>query len=253
MTNSRGTLDNYSLLFRPLANPRVRLFCFPYAGVGAAMYAAWRRLLPVDIEVCPVQLPGRENRIGEPPFETLEPLVDELRGALVSYLGVPYVFFGHSLGSLIAYEVARALRRESRPLPRHLFLSGCRAPHLPNSRPPVHHLPDDLFVDAIRQRYDGIPSPILDDEDAMQLFTPLLKADFSIFDRYRYATEPPLECPISCFGARDDSSVTEEQLRAWEEHTCSAFSFHWLPGDHFNVRSEAERIVQVITESVGGS
>lgn len=232
--------------FRRVDSPRIRLFCFPHAGGGASAYASWHQLLPADVEVCPVQLPGREERLLEPAFERVAPLVERLGRALDNHLELPFALFGHSMGALIAFELARMLRRERGLQPRHLFVSAARAPHTPSTLPVLYDLPDQEFVREVRTHYDGIPAEVLENEEAMRLFVPRLKSDFGIFDTYRYAEAEPLGCPITGFGGRDDSSVTGNQLEAWRDLTTSVFELHWLPGDHLYLQSQRERIVSVV-------
>ena len=153
-------------LVRPIHRPdaAMRLICLPHAGGGASSFHSLAALLPRDIEMLTVQLPGRESRLSEPPFRRMAPLIDALTDATVPLLGdKPYALFGHSMGALIAYELGRAFERERLPLPRTTIVSGRRAPSVPNTESPLHLLPDDQFVDALIARYDAIPRVIRDE------------------------------------------------------------------------------------------
>src|SRR5260370_14568004 len=178
---------------------RVRLFCFPYAGGGASIFRTWSEHLPQDIEVCSVQLPGREDRLLESPFSNLPSLLDVLGPALLPYLDMPYAFFGHSMGSLISFELARYLGQvEYRNMPVYLFVSGHSAPQIPDPDPPTYHLPEPEFIEKLRQ-LKGMSEQLLQNEEFLQLLLPLLRADFALSDTYEYINDKHLPIPISTF------------------------------------------------------
>src|SRR5438552_2333015 len=156
----RIALDTWVLRPRPDPRARLRLFCFPYAGGGASQFRTWAEGLPPEVELCPVQLPGREGRLRETPFTRIAPLVAALVTALRGYLDTPYAFFGHSLGALVGFELARALRRTGGPGPRGLLVSAYRAPDLPDPDPPLHLLSSPAFWDELR-RLNGTPPEVL--------------------------------------------------------------------------------------------
>src|SRR6266480_2306887 len=178
---------------------RIRLFCFPYAGGGASLFRTWSEHLPEDIEVCPVQLPGREDRLLERPFSDLPSLVDALAPALLPYLDMPYAFFGHSMGSLISFELARYLRQmEYSHMPVHLFVSGHSAPQIPDPNPPSYHLPEPEFIEELRH-LRGTSEELLQNAEFLQLLIPLLRADFALCETYKYIHDKPLPFAISAF------------------------------------------------------
>ncbi len=222
---------------KPNPQAQLRLFCFHHAGGGAIIYNAWPAQLP-HLEVCAVQLPGRETRIRETPFTRMEPLVQTLTTALHPYLDKPFAFFGHSMGSLVAYELAQALRRMAQPAPFHLLLSGRRAPHLPDPHPPLHRLPNEAFLAAIQQRYGGIPDLIFQDVELKALFTPLLRADFTLVETYHPSTTQPLDCPLTAFGGDSDHYTSHAELMAWGALTNKAFAVHLFPGGHFYLNEQ---------------
>jgi len=236
--------DNW-IVYRRL-NPQacLRLFCFSYAGGGASVYRTWANNLPLAVELCPVQLPGRENRLKEPAYTQLEPLVESLLQALQPYLDMPFAFFGHSMGGLISFELARRLRR-SETRPAQLFISGRRAPQVPDREPPIHHLPKAEFIKELR-RLQGTPEAVLQNAELMELVLPCLRADFSVCETYIHSASAPLECPISVFGGVDDSKITLEDLAAWREHTQGALVLRTFPGDHFFLHTARASLLQAL-------
>lgn len=236
----------------PKPNPqaRLRLFCFSYSGGGASMFRTWSNELPLDIEVCPVQLPGREERLREPPFTRLVPLVQTVAHVLRPYLDVPFVFFGHSMGALICFEVARELRKQYSLIPIHLFVSSYRAPQIPDPDPPIYQCPEAEFVEEVSRRYDGIPEEVLQSAELMELVLPILRADFTICDTYVYSREDPLDCPISAFGGLEDHRVSREDLAAWRDQTRSSFSLQMLPGKHFLPQSAKVLLLQAVSQNL---
>jgi medium-chain acyl-[acyl-carrier-protein] hydrolase len=227
-----------------------RLFCFPYAGGGASFFRTWPERLPPDIEVCAVQLPGREDRFKETPFTELSALIDALAEVLYPYLDFPFAFFGHSLGALISFELTRRLRRQKAPCPGHLFVSGSRAPQLPDPDPPIHHLPDAEFIEELG-RFNGTPKAVLDNPELMEVFLPLLRSDIRLCETYVYDHEAPLDCPISAFGGLKDEEVSREELAAWCDQTRVRFNIQMFPGDHFFLNGkESNGLLEVISKDI---
>ena len=227
-----------------------RLFCFPYAGGGASIFRTWPERLPPDIEVCAIQLPGREDRFIEPPFDQLSALIDALADVLDPYMDLPFAFFGHSLGSLIAFELTRWLRRQKAPCPLQLFVSGSRAPQIPNPDPPIHQLPDADFIEELR-RFNGTPKALLDNPEFMEVFLPLLRSDIRLCETYVYDHEAPLDCPVSAFGGLEDEEVSREELAGWSDQTRSRFRMHMFPGDHFFLNGqEGHDLLEAITKDI---
>lgn len=224
--------DSWISFRKPGAKTRLRLFCFPYAGAGALLFRSWSHCLPADVEVCPVQLPGRGTRMLERPYTQLSPLVEALAQALAPLLDRPFAFFGHSLGALVSFELARRIRRQYGVHPVHLFVSAGRAPQILHRGLPIHTLPDKEFLMELR-RLNGTPSELLDHAELMELMLPLLRADFAVYETYQYSSEAPLNCPISAFGGLQDNKVSDSDLDAWRVQTSVSFSLRMFPGDHF--------------------
>ena len=231
--NRGGAMDN---LFLPAAlsrDARLRLFCFPYAGGGSAGYYTWSDELPADVQVCPVELPGRERRLRERPYSSLASLVTDLADALHGALDRPFALFGHSMGALITFELARELRRRRVPGLCRLFVSGFRAPQLPCPQPALNQLPDAEFAEVVGRQYQGIPPEVASSRELMTLLLPTLRADFTILESYRHVPEEPFDTGVSVFGGDRDDQVPLADLEAWSVHTRGDFVLRLLPGGHF--------------------
>lgn len=234
---------------RPKPQALVRLFCFPFAGGGASLYHAWHRDLPEQIAMYAVQLPGRENRSAEPLRTDLLALTDELSLALIPYMDRPCAFFGHSMGAVVAFELARRLRARRGPLPVHLFVSGRGAPQIKPQSADIHHLPDADFVREVRN-LKGTPAAVFESAELMELALPVLRADFIAHETYSYRPEAPLLCPITAIGGEEDDEVCADELVAWREQTCGPFALRFMPGDHFYVQSAHEQVTSLIAEKL---
>ncbi|UGT67983.1 thioesterase domain-containing protein [Nocardia gipuzkoensis] len=209
--------------------PSLRLFCWPFAGGKAAAYTPWRRDLPDWVELCVIELPARQRHLAQTPIRRFTDLLDAALARVVPLTDLPFAFFGHSLGALAAYEVARRLPDSI--VPRALFLGGAVAPHLP--RPGrLSELSDHEFVAAVGH-YGGIPPEVRETPEVMALFLPALRSDFEIFDDYRFTPATAPSCPAHLFGGRDDRQVAATQLEAWRDVLPGLRSTELLPGGHF--------------------
>jgi len=236
---------------RPRPAARLRLICVPWAGGGASGYRDWPAHLPDDVEVAAVQLPGRESRLAEPPVSSMELLVARLAAGILGHLDRPFALFGHSMGALIAFELAGRLRSAGRE-PVRLFVSGARAPHLPRRWARDRHtLSDREFVSTVRQ-LGGMPPEVLDSPDLLDLVLPALRGDFALVETYTARAGPVLRCPLSAFGGVEDGDVGHDDLVAWSRHTTGPSRTHLLPGGHFFVRSSRESLLRIVATEVSG-
>ena len=238
----------------------VRLFCFPYSGANAWAYKGWQEGLPTPIEVCPVELPGHGRLHAAPLCTRMDALVEQVARALRPYIdpaapgagreaGLPFAFFGHSMGALLSFELARRLRAEGGPAPCCLFVSGHGAPHLPDREPPIHDLPEPDFVAKIRE-FNGTPAEVLDNAELRGLILPVLRADFELCATYVYRPQPPLPCPIGAFGGLRDPSLSRPDLEAWREHTAASCAVRMFPGDHFYLHSDRAMVLWAIGQEL---
>lgn len=235
---------------QPVHNPSLRLFCFPFACGGGLTFRTWPDELPMAIETNAIQLPGREGRIQTPPFTRMKPLIEALEEALLPNLDVPFAFFGHSMGAVVAFELARKLRAARGLHPKHLFVSARRAPHLPSSRDPVHNQPTQELVRTLR-RMGGTPEQVFNEPELMALFLKIARADFELLETYTFTPGEPLECPISVFHGLQDQEVTEDEAKTWREHTSGAFSQRTLPGGHFFLNTARRPLLRAIAQDLG--
>lgn len=238
-------------IVRPRPAARLRLICLPWAGGGASGYRDWAPHLPEDVEVVAVQLPGRESRLAEPSVSAMEPLVARLAAGVLGHLDRPFALFGHSMGALIAFELAHRLRSMGRE-PVHLFVSGSRAPHLPSRRARDRHtLPDQEFLSTVRE-LGGLPPEVLASRDLLDLVLPALRGDFALVETYTWRAGPVLHSPLSAFGGVEDGDVDRDDLEAWSRHTTGPSRIHLLPGGHFFVHSAREGLLRIVAAELDG-
>jgi medium-chain acyl-[acyl-carrier-protein] hydrolase len=230
---------------------RLRLVCLPFAGGGAQIYRNYGQMLPAGVEVCAVQLPGRERRFGEPALTSVAETVAQLRPVMRQLVDLPYVVFGHSLGALIGFELVRGMRAAGLPLPLHLVVSAHRGPHLPALDAPIHGLPDAAFV-AELMKLNGTPPEVFAAPELRELMLPLLRADFTAAETYVHASESPLACPVTAFGGDADPLVSPAEVEGWRAHTSAAFESHIFAGDHFFFQQAQPLFMQRLNAVIGG-
>jgi len=246
-TLTRAASDS-SLWFPALKSRQdapLRLICFAYAGAGIAAFRAWPETLTEAIELRVAQLPGRGARLREDRFERMPPLIETLAETLHPLLDRPFAFFGHSLGAIVAFEVARKLRGRSLT-PVHLFVSGHIAPHLPNPAPLIHEFPDEEFLREI-QSLNGMPQSVLNSKELLEIMLPVVRSDFSLLETYNYESQPPLGCPITAFGGLQDPRTSKSGLESWRTQTVETFDLVMLPGDHFFLDTARPLLLQALT------
>ena len=229
---------------RKLADPKLRLFCFPNAGGGASVYRGWSEELAPEVEVACVQLPGRESRFREQPCSRWPQILGHLTAAITSHIERPFALFGHSFGSLLAFETAHAIRQQTGREPASLFISAARAPDLPLPFPPISGLSDEEFVRHLSERYEGIPPAILADRDFLAALLPMLRADLHLLESYHHRSRPPLSCPLVVFGGLEDRALPLDQLDGWRQQTTGPVEFHYLSAGHFYLQSEMKTLTR---------
>ena len=238
------------VIFRPRPAAAYRLFFFPHAGGAPVAFYPWTAQCNEEIECVCLQYPGRAHRLREQPFTSVRQLVDGILREIACLSDKPFAFYGHSLGGIVAFELSRALRDEGLPGPRHLYIGAARPPQVASSRPPIHDLPEDEFIAAVNARYGGIPSAIAADAEAMEMFLPGLRGDFTAYENYQFRPSDPLAIPITVFGGAEDTAVPAECLNGWAQHTDNAFHIQFFPGGHFFPPASTQALIRVLESQI---
>lgn len=228
---------------------KVKLFCFPYAGSSCHYYRKWQNFINEAIQVCPVEIPGRGLRFHETAVTHLPSLIKLIARDMIPHLNKPFAFFGHSMGALIAFELLRVIEKDAGLIPEILFVSGCSAPQRYGRESPVHTLPNSEFIEKVKEM-NGTPPELFENRELMQIYVPILKADFAMCENYSYIASSPLSCPIVAFGGSDDIEVSESQLNMWGEQTADRFDKHIVSGDHFFIDKEMPFILGIIQKEL---
>lgn len=221
------------------------MFCLPFSGGGASAYNALQRALATHASapaaVVPLQLPGRENRIAEPPAFSVENIADEIAPAT----GEPYALYGHSMGARLAFEVVRELRRRGLPLPVRLYVGGAHPPHARVPLAATADLPDDAFIEQLIRRAGAMPQ-LRTEPEIQELLLPVLRADLGWLKRYRFRPEAPLEVPVVAFTGLADHELTPADVAGWARHGSAGFRLRVLRGGHLFVRDDAAELAALI-------
>ncbi|BFV59652.1 hypothetical protein KCMC57_up47560 [Kitasatospora sp. CMC57] len=235
-------------MVRPLAerpHATTRLFCLPYAGGGASVFRDWAAALPADIEPWAVQLPGREDRLGTPPLRRMGEVLNVLVPELIPHLDRPFALFGHSMGALVAWNLARSLRRMEAGSPVRLFVSGCVPPQVREAT--THHTGTDQELLAKLRSWSATPEAVLADPELMQLLLPVVRADIEVVETYRFTEGPLLDCPVTAFAGTGEESAGGAALPRWGELTSGEFDLRMFPGGHFFLHSARPDVLAEIS------
>jgi medium-chain acyl-[acyl-carrier-protein] hydrolase len=235
---------------RPCPDAALRLYCFHHAGGGAAEYRAWPDLLGSRVEVAAVRLPGRESRFAEPRFQRMTDVVAALQGPLSASLDRPFAFFGHSLGALVAFEMARVVARAGGPDPRHLFAAASPAPGRGGRGEPLHTLAADDLIERLR-KWGGLPEPLAAQRGLISVLLPTIRDDLRIGYDYHAAATGRLRCPVMVLGGVDDQTVSRADLTGWRAATEGPFQIRLVPGGHFFVTEAAADTTASVMTALG--
>jgi surfactin synthase thioesterase subunit len=230
---------------------KIKLFCFPYAGGSSAVFNKWRHFLDKKIEMAAVELAGRGRRIYDPLYDSIQEAVEDVYKMINGRLdGTPYAIFGHSMGGIIAYELAQKIRALKQPLPVHVFFSGRGAPHIPGKNDKMfHQMPDDDFKKEIIE-LGGTPREFFEHPELIDALLPMLRSDFKIAETYEKPRDvTPLDCDITIFIGKEEE-VTAEQMHGWKDHSKNRCTIHYFDGEHFFINEKREKIVKIINHTL---
>lgn len=239
-------MPNYTVTHQPRNNAKSRLFCIPYAGATAAYYRSWAPLLSTDIELVAIEIPGRVH-LKDRTASTMPELINTILPQIEQLVDKPFVLYGHSYGSCIAYELAKRLQ------PKALFVSSRRAPHIPSPLPIASTLPDNEFLDVMQYLYNAIPASVLKEKELLSMLLPIFKEDIRINETYIASLLPLLQIPIFAMHGKDDKTVTSQEMQAWQEVTTGPFTYHSFEGGHFFIDQEKDKIIRMIEDSISKS
>jgi medium-chain acyl-[acyl-carrier-protein] hydrolase len=225
---------------------QLRLFCFPYAGGDAQAFRNWPDDLSCGIDVVGVTYPGRGKRFGEPLVHDLPDLVDALVQAMRPMLDRPFAFYGHSNGALVAYELARQVSLRLMRRPEFICLAAKRSPLLPPEAP-LHRLPDAAFLDVVKS-YGGTPDTVLQTPELLDLYLPILKADFALSETYRLSASTRLAVPCHLISGAHDTVTHPKDVEAWHPLFSGPVSEHRIPGGHFFLHTHRREVTQIIDQ-----
>ena len=227
---------------------RINLFCFHHAGGAASFYRAWPAALSAQVQLIPVQMPGRETRHGEAFAPSLEAMVNELLQYRAVFADKPYAMFGHSLGALFAFELARTLAGREGLAPRFLVASGHGAPRRKPAEELLHVLPDAAFIARMREKYGGISDEVMNSPELLQFLLPRFRADIGIAEQHVSREGAPVRFPVVALHGRDDTSVSTEDLTGWQNETQARVRIHEFEGDHFFIESSERQVIGVLNK-----
>ncbi|WP_181804275.1 thioesterase II family protein [Streptomyces shenzhenensis] len=228
------------------------LVCLPFAGGGAGFYRAWKELPAGCPSVVPVQLPGREELFADPPYKTAISAAEELAphiAELVRGYG-GYALFGHSLGAVLAYEVAKVLARLGGAAPEHLFVSGAPGPWSGREERATG-LPDDEFLARVEE-FAGYRHEALDDPELREILLPLLRTDVEMHENYKPQSDEPLTIPVTALRGNQDALVSADQAREWAAATTGGFRYVEIPGWHMYLIDAAPTLLERVTRILAG-
>lgn len=224
----------------------MRLWCLPFVGAGAAIWHPWAAKLESTAEIMAARLPARENRLAESPLTRMTAVIDALVTDIVQFAHDDYALCGHSLGGLVAFELARRLRTLKVPQPKGLVLCATRAPQIPRPESPLHQLTARKFVTEIERRYGAIPKEIREHPEFLVLLLPAMRADMEIYETYRYAPAPKLDVPILALGGSRDRIVSRSDVMGWRIHTTARCETAFFEAGHFFPQDAVDEVVPAV-------
>ena len=237
--------NKWFIIPKPNPSADLKLICFPYAGGGVNVFTSWSKYLPENIELIIVQTPGRGSHMTAKPYINMEELIQNLLREVIVHFKKPYILFGHSLGSRVAFALMNEAYKLYNSLPLHFIASGSRSPHKKLITEPIYNLPTDDFIQKLKI-LNGTPNEVLENRELMNFFLPVLRADFKIADEYIYRGKTKFNCPISVLTGEYDIGVTLGDAKSWGDLFTQKVSVHTIPGDHFFINSHRDIVLKKI-------
>lgn len=230
-------------------NPKYRIFCLPYAGGNALYYSKWAEYFNKEIEIYPIQLPGRENRIGECAISDAKVLCKEIITAIKPYLDIPFAFVGHSMGGILCYELTRQLIKDNIAVPEAIFISGTVPPHILKQSEKIYDMPEKEFLKRL-VGYDNINPKMFEFKEFYEYFLPTLRADFKLVETYEIEKKESLPCSITVFGGDNDPFVPLKYLKEWNDYSEKNLKIEVFKGNHFYITNHIKNICTIIRETL---
>lgn len=227
---------------------KAKLICLPYAGGSKFVYKQFMELAPKNLQIIPVDLPGRGTRFGEQLMHHPENLVDDIFSQIKGELRFPYAIYGHSMGTLLAYLLTKKILQKDLPQPLHLFLSGGKAPSTLEDEPILKVLGEQEFIDQLIE-VGGIPDKVIKSPRLMRILTPILLADFEVLKNFNYKRSTPFNIPITLILGKDEN-ITEKQIYDWQYETSEKIEIVWFEGEHFFIFEHAGKIIDIIRKNL---
>ncbi|MBX4266071.1 thioesterase II family protein [Clostridium estertheticum] len=228
----------------------MRLFCLPYAGGSEIIYYKWKNYLHPSIQLVPIQLKGRGKRFSESFYESLEEAVDDIfENIKDKIVDDDYAIYGHSMGSLLAYELYYKISEFNLRKPKHIFFSGYEAPSMIKKTESTYTFPDYDFMKKVME-LGGIPEELINNQEVLQIFLPIIRSDFKIVETYNYKKrEEKILCDVSILNGKHDS-IDLEGILAWKNHVCRGFKVYTFNGNHFFINSNVENVTSIINATL---
>lgn len=248
MGNLINNSEKWFLTQRRNPAAKINVFCFHHAGGAASFYKNWSAALSSQVQLISVQMPGRESRYGEAFAESLEAMVSEMLQYKAVFADKPFAMFGHSLGALFAFELARQLANHAGLAPRFVVASGHGAPRRGPPEELLHHLPDDRFIAKMREKYGGISDEVMNSPELLEFLLPRFRADIRIAEQHASREGAPVRFPVVVLHGRGDHSVSTDELLGWQKETHARVRIHEFDGDHFFIESSESQVIGMLNK-----
>ncbi len=227
---------------------KFKLICLPFAGGSRYAYHRFAKLSPDWLDIVPMDIPGRGNRIGEKPMTCINKIVEDILDNIINEINEPYAIFGHSMGALTTLLLARKIRERQLPQPLHLFVTGHGAPATDMKEIIRSTMTREELIEELKA-LDGMPEDVLNDEVLLDYCLPILRADFEAIETHKYVKEEKLDVPITCVIGKDENITTNEAL-AWQDETNNSFELKHYPGRHFFIFNYEKELIRLFCKTL---